>query len=197
MNIFQLMAKNIKKNTKSSVLKRLGYVLVGGVAYPLIPTAIQGILKTDMSGWKGVITGAVGGALVGAASDKVEIAAGAVGAAMTHVMYVKVNDSVNEVLGTPIFRFDPNSQLFDEMPEGMKTVTLPNGQTVMAEIDGNDTELNDSVNNVPGAMLNDYVAEVPLATLPASNNTMSDYVSEVPGATLNDLYNPAMGWGWN
>lgn len=188
------MASNIKKNTAPSVWKQLGYVVLGGIFYPVLPTAIQGIFKIDMSGWKGVLTGGLGGVALGAALDKPAMSAGAAGAAITHIMYVKANDTIGELLGTPIFRFDKDSQLFDDLPPGIQEVALPNGQKILAEIpQGQENTVNDYVAQLPGQNLNDYTAEVPSAA-PRAMQTMNDFVGNVPGTSLSDPFTPKFGF---
>ncbi len=181
MDLFEKAWKNIQKNVgKKENWESAAYAGFGSVAYALIPTAIGSFFKVDMTGWTGVLTGMGSTLLIGSATDKMEIAYGGLGAGLLHIVYVRGNATIQSVLGTPIFAFDPNSQfLADDVNElqaqGYTEVTLPDGSTVMANPQGI-------------AQLNDYFSSIPYAQpqVQTYNTTpeaagMSDYHAILPG----------------
>jgi hypothetical protein len=142
--LFGQISGNVKRNFDKKNMRSLAYAAIGGALYPLIPTIIQGFSgkvatganRVDMSGWKGVLTGGITTALVGMASNKMEIAYGGFAAMITHITYVKANDTIASFTGSPIFAFDKSSQiqnvLSDNLPNGMEYITLPDGKQVLA-----------------------------------------------------------------
>lgn len=145
-SVFTKMSKNVKANSKTVQLKRLLWGVIGGFLYPIIPTVIQGMsgkkadgtFNIDMSGWKGVLTGGISTSLIGMASNRMEIAFGGIAAMTTHLIYVKANDKVAEMTGSPIFAFDRTATLQltplsdESLPPGMDYIPLPDGSRVIA-----------------------------------------------------------------
>jgi len=187
-NVFKKMGNNFKANSKSAPLKKLAYGIVGGVLYPIIPTLIMGMSgqkvtqnadgstamspNIDMNGWTGLLTGGLGTVLIGMVANKMEIAYGGIAAMTTHLMYVKANDKIVQMIDSPIFAFDKsvltggNANMHDgELPAGLDYITLPNGQRVV----GQSAPLDDYTNSV--ADYTDTVADY--------TNTVADYTNTV------------------
>lgn len=181
-DIFRRMSMNLKKNTKPEPLKNLLWGVIGGFLYPVIPTAIQGFLKVDMSGWKGVLTGGLTTTAIGMLSDKMMIAYGGIAAMTTHIVYVKANDTIASVMNTPIFAFDKTSSLMDEaLPPGMEYINLPDGTRVIAQ---KSPALNDFVNEIPA--LQDYTSTI--ETTKIASDALNDFVNEISASpSLNDF----------
>lgn len=121
MDIFKKMGRNWAKNTKPKALgsnfKKAAWTLGGGTIYWLIPTALQGWFKTDMSGLKGVLVGASGAAVIGMLSDKKEILGGGLATAGIHLTYNHLNDSITNIFSSPIFGYQNGSvsRTYDDM----------------------------------------------------------------------------------
>lgn len=192
MGLFKDFFSNVKKNNNSAFWKKGMFGVLGGATYILIPTAVQGMFKVDMSGWKGVTAGAVGATLIGMGSDHPEFAMGALAASGVHITYVYGNDTIASLLGKPIFAFDPATQMLgdDAVPPGMQEITLPDGQRVLASASG----VNDFVSNLPGSQagMNDFVSSLPAA---AGGSQLRDFSNSLPGkASLEDSLDE-IGWG--
>lgn len=107
MDLFKKMGRNWSKSTKSKALgdtgKKAAYTLLGGFLYTIIPTAVQGWGKVDMSGAKGIITGALGSSVIGILADKKEITTGGLATAGIHLVYTNMNPIITSIFDTPIF----------------------------------------------------------------------------------------------
>lgn len=180
MNIFEKMGANINMNAKVSELKPLGWGILGGVSYVLVPTAIQGIFKIDMSGFKMPVVGAASSILMGMAFDKMEMAMGGAAAAATHLMYVKANDQLASLFNTPIPAFDkaaaaPATIADDSVPPGYIETTLPTGEKVLSAVNQ--------------SRVNDFMAQpdpAPMAQLPSKSTAINDYMTSLASYGLND-----------
>lgn len=104
---FGTIRKNLSVTTSKEALIGYSRAALGGALYPVIPTAIEAIFKTDLTGWKGFITGSVSVVGLGMILGWDDMVAGAVGAATAHLLYAKGNESVHKVAGKYLFRFDP------------------------------------------------------------------------------------------
>lgn len=104
---FGTIRKNISVTTSKEALIGYSRAALGGALYPIIPTAIEAIFKTDLTGWKGFLTGSVSVIGLGMILGWDDMVAGAVGAATAHLLYAKGNDHVHKVAGKFLYRFDP------------------------------------------------------------------------------------------
>ena len=135
MGLLQKGLSNLKAGTTGKALKGFGMAAFGAVSYAAIPTIIEAvsmkkdetgakILRWDMTGWKGVITGLATTVIGGLACGSPEFAIGGASAATVHISFARLNDWVFfPILGKHLFRFDPKA--LDSM--GDDTATLPSG----------------------------------------------------------------------
>ena len=176
MSIFKQMGRNWRKNTKGKAIgnnaKKAATGLLGGTLYWLVPTAIQGLFKVDMSGVKGMLLGASASTAIGMLSDKSAIITGGLTAAGVHATYAHLNPTITKVLNTPIFASDPDAiqRVTATSVEQETTRDLPEGYY----IDENGYLAHSSVempdgNELPAAV-NDYIEKI----------SVGDYVEEIP-----------------
>lgn len=135
MSILQKALSNLKSGTSGKALKGFGMAGLGAISYAAIPTIIEAvsmkkdetgakIIRWDMTGWKGVLTGLTTTVIGGLASGSPEFAVGGAAAATVHIAFARLNDWVfYPILGKHLFRFDPKA--LDTM--GDDTATLPAG----------------------------------------------------------------------
>ena len=215
-NIFHKMGMNFKKNATMKVVEESGYVIIGGFIYPFFPTALKGWFKINTDGWLGVFLGASASIIVGMLSDKMGIAAGGLGAMVTHLMYVKANGTIAGLTGSPIFAFDKGLKTAatvsdDALPANKKYITLPDGTKVIAQT-GPATDSQAQVSDfVPllndfkpvlqdfKPVLSDFHATLQdfsstLETRSVAQKGMSDYIEET--SALNDTWDDAIPYNW-
>lgn len=173
--MFKKMLNNLKKYLKSAEMKKLLWVLTGAFGYAFIPTAIQGFLKKDMTGWKGVLIGGLGTATIGYMADKPWIANGAIASMGLHILYVKGNDMMQSVTGSPIFAFDPNAQMLSDFaPRPDSDILLPDGRRVRVASGPPPSSMNQA-----SPTMNDYTEQPDFRNmLPAAKtkDTLMDFV---------------------
>lgn len=169
LSIFRTIGKNIKANATMTTFKKAGWAALGAATYALVPTAVQGWMKYDMSGWKGWGTGLMVGNLIGAMVNKPEMMMGATAAAGTHALYVKGNGAVNSVFGTPIFRFGSpalpaaegegsmsdryltalEDRYLTALNDGEKVLRMPDGSSVVAQTGPTPDEISTATPAIP------------------------------------------------
>lgn len=135
MGFFQKALNNIKTGTSAKAMKGFGVAALGAISYAAVPTIIEAvsmktdangdkIIRIDMTGWKGVLTGAGVTIIGGLATGQYEFAVGGASAAAVHIGFARLNDWVfYPILGKHLFRFDPKA--LDSM--GDDTSQLPAG----------------------------------------------------------------------
>lgn len=192
---------NFKRNIKPPFWKKVAWGALGAASYAVVPTALKGWAKLDTDGWLGMALGISVPSAIGLAFNKPEVAYGAFSAAGCHLLYVKGNNAVAQVFGTPIFSFggtavtmsdyynqiggssDPYGALADEIPPGMQEITLPDGTKVLGS--ATPSNLNDYYEQLPAPQsvgMNDYYSAIPTQA-----NGMSDYLPSLePVNALND-----------
>ena len=98
---------NVKANFKAGFSKNNviddGLALLSPVLYTTVPTLF------GLSGWTGLLVGFSVPYLLGKALNVPSMCHAAVGIAGQHIMYVKGNGTVNQVLGKPIWAFGETS----------------------------------------------------------------------------------------
>jgi hypothetical protein len=99
--------KNVQGNADRKLLKALGYGMLGATLYPLVPTVVQTISGSDMSGFKGLVLGVGTAALLGLGIGKPAVTVGAVSAMATHLLYSKGTKAIEDTFNTQIFRMNP------------------------------------------------------------------------------------------
>ena len=191
MDIFQTIAKRIRKNSNKQTAINILYAMFGGAVSRLLPTMVQGLSqgKINMSGWKGTFFSFLGTTFIGFALDKPQMAIGSFAVESTKILYAYGNDTIASILGTPIVAFDENAIMpaaqatnVADTPEGTREITAPDGRQILVQAgptatENLDTGVNDYVNT-----LGDYVDN--LNTLGSGQNSQTqvgDYV-----ATLED-----------
>jgi len=103
---------NIKGNLNKNLAKTLAFGAIGAISYPLVPTVLQAVTKSDWSGWKGLITGVTTVSVLGLIVGKPEILVGAGAAAGTHLLYAKGTRMIENATGTQIYRMNPNNVVY-------------------------------------------------------------------------------------
>jgi hypothetical protein len=180
-DIFKTLISNTKKNASKDTFKKILWGLVGASSYCLIPTAVQGWFKTDMSGMKGMLTGVLSSSLIGLASNKPEMAIGAFSVMGAHLLYVKGNDTIATFMQSPIFAFDAaGTTMKDELPPGYGMINLPDGRQVIANSNARTSE-----------PVSDYVQALPQASK-ANGGNLGDFVGLLPGQRNEGSLNDAM-----
>lgn len=191
-----LFANVVSKSNWNNIL----WAMLGAVIEPVIPSAIQGLggkdekrlPKWNMSGWKGLASGVIGGTLIGYLVNRPAIAFGSIATGTAHLFWVKAQDSIMELTGFPIPPFDPNAVVMsDDLPEGYKAVTLPSGKTIIAEVSPQGQQLSEYINGPK--QLSDYLnptnnlSEYVNPTLAESN-----YPTEPGIENISEYVNPTM-----
>ncbi|MDR0927217.1 MAG: hypothetical protein LBO69_05565 [Ignavibacteria bacterium] len=122
-------AKNLRMNANRHLLKSLALGAVGAVTYPLIPTVMQAVTKSDWNGYKGLITGVATASLLGLATGEPAITVGACSAAGTHLLYSKCTGAIERMTGTQIFRMHPENVIYrDQLNEALAQPVLSDGK---------------------------------------------------------------------
>lgn len=197
-SIAKKIGQNWSKNTKSKALgetaKKGLWTFLGGTLYWLYPTAIQGLLKVDMSGLKGVAVGVIGSSLTGILSDKKEIVAGGICAGGVHLTYNHLNGIITDVFQSPIFGYSAGAiQTYtDEGTEALENQPvsdgIPEGYTTdeMGELVPIDTP--DGGNLLAQQSVNDFVDKLDHRNHPKPS-ALADYVSKVGAVSTNPMNN--------
>lgn len=140
MNYAKKAIDNLKVGLSGKALKAFGMAAAGAITYVAVPTMIEAfsmkkteeggsVKRIDMTGWKGVLTGAGTAIAGGLMTGSIEFAVGAVGAMTAHVAYARLNDILfYPVFNTYLFRFDPKalSSMGDDMalPAGARQINV-------------------------------------------------------------------------
>lgn len=177
---------NLKQNFKAGFSKNSviddGLALLSPVLYTVVPTLF------GLSGWTGLLVGFSVPYLLGKALNVPSMCHAAVGIAGQHIMYVKGNGTVNQVLGKPIWAFgDGNNSLTPSTSPAVSTAIT--GQTVQGLADYQTI-------TAGGQTFAAYnPAEIASqAYEPAGTTTINDYIQPSTGqSTLAD--GGGVGWG--
>lgn len=184
---------NIRKGLTKKLGQDVAYTACGALTYTLVPTFLQGVFGKNMSGWKGTLTGVAAGTALGLGFNKPPIALGAIATFMTHLIYVYGNDTISGIFGSPIFAFDPGTELLDNtgmanstaLPPGYGYYDLGNGRQVIGTSTATMNDYYQSVDDVP--VLNDYAHDVNNAVAEYNTRALLPANTDVSSA-LNDFY---------
>jgi hypothetical protein len=150
---------NIKANANKTLLKTLAFGAVGAISYPLVPTVIQAITKSDMSGWRGLLTGVATVSVVGLAVGKPEMLVGAGAAMGTHLLYAKGTQMIENATGTQIFRMNPNNQIYrEDLQNAIQGGTLSDDDATVDNPVAIDNELNFDEMPEPNVLISKMLA---------------------------------------
>jgi hypothetical protein len=104
--------------------------LLGGFSYVMLPTLIERLFRVDLTGPRGYATTITVNLLLGAIFRSPGYVAGTLGAAATHFMYARTQDTIiRPALGKYLWRFDPTVTT-SSMSDGSTTNTAPVGTTI-------------------------------------------------------------------
>jgi hypothetical protein len=141
-------------------LKTLLLGASGAILYPLVPTTLQALTRTDWSGWKGLFTGVGLAAALGLATGRPEITVGAMSAMGTHLLYAKGTGAIENFTGTQIFRMNPNSVVYAEDLQ-----KIAQGEALSDDVENNfsegDTNENSDYNPVEHSKVHNFDALPP------------------------------------
>jgi hypothetical protein len=200
-SIFRKMGRNLKYNLNKKNAKDALWASAGAVLYALFPTALQGWGKMNMEGWKGWTTGFVTSNLIGAALNKPSMMFGATAAAATHILYVKGNKIINDVFGSPIFRFGSETlndmylenltpsqyyweKLNDAANDNFEIITLPTGEQVRAFKGVTPDEMPEVAQLPPAQETTNYVSD----DAPIVENMKPSYIDDFEQQVANGLF---------